>query len=269
MDLEKFLKNMEKNNDGDAQENEGSKEYVKAWYIKEDGEYKIRIVPNIEDANELPFHKSFVHFGFQHPDFKDENGNPRNWVFECIGSGCPLCAHAKSFPQGSDEHIRYKAKVRFNYYILDPNENLAKFSISYAAHQTIYNAIVEQARSGVNTLSIKEGRYLFFAKETAPDKVVWRASFSDEEAPLSVGTQNELKDLKPLKELGYQLTEEELKNIVAGKSISAGKAKQEEKKIQSEKEDSLDLSVPVDDDAEDDGFDFNQIDLNIDDTDDI
>jgi hypothetical protein len=265
VDLEKFLKNLdneEVQNPTDG--NGGSEQYLKSYYIRDDGEITFRIYPNLKDHNDNPYHQSFVHKGFLHPTAKDAQGNPRRWVYPCMGSDCPLCTYAKTFPEGSDNYYKYKAKTQFDYYIEFPNGQASKLTLSYAAHMQLKTAIIEAAKSGVNTIAVESGRFFAMTKKTS-DKVLWGASVTDKEAPMTDKGKKRLKSLKPLSELNTEPKKEDLQNAVA---MTKGEYVHKDQKIKeddiSTDNEKLDLDLPEDNmDSPEQSFEFDNIEVDL------
>ena len=162
--FEKLLASMKEEEKKKKTPEKPSKKFVKNFYIKDNGEYIFRLLPNLKDPLSSPFYKVYLHLGFKMPK------TGKNFPLKCLGNRCPLCEHYREQKhQGKTSAWRYEAKERFIYYGLDKNGDIIKLNLTEKVHQTIIKAIEKELtdkENPYNPLDLDNGCFLKFRKDT-------------------------------------------------------------------------------------------------------
>ena len=226
-------------------QNKKSSQKLKRLVTREEGKYKIRLLPNPNSEEGLPYERVFLHFGFTHPNYNTPS------TFRCLGRDCPLCREAKKMKEEGDESAwKFKSTPVYLYYVSDSNDDLRFIRLTQTAHTEVVNELSAKALAKVNAVDLDSGRMAELKlSKIDGNKNNWKCSFLHETSPVSASVRAQLKAAQPLSDLYRTYTKEELEKIVSGEKLTSYRSdssedsvreeepKQVVKKLKEEKED--------------------------------
>lgn len=206
----------------------------KRLVTRDEGTYKIRILPNLHSEEGLPYERVFLHFGFTHPNYNTPS------TFRCLGRDCPLCREAKKMKEDGDESAwKFKSTPVFLYYVADQDETLKFIRLTQTAHNEVVEELSAKAMAKVNAVDLETGRVAELKLSKDGNKNKWKCSFLHQQSPVSKRVESELRSATPLSELYRKYTKEELEKIVSGEKLESYRKTHEngdEKKVQPKSE---------------------------------
>lgn len=209
-DVEAFRRNMQGNK---------SQKSIN-WLYPEEGNTRVRVLPNKDGVNERPFALVFMHSGFMHPNYGKTS------QFRCAGKGCPLCEYAKQ--QADEENPKawkFKARPKFIYNVVDSNDNFRVMVLDKGAHEElqaeIENFVVTHNRipcsfdkGAIFDISLK------IVENGRKKEYKWKVSIHSESAgELGNAVTTELKDSRPLSEIYRRYSHEDLTKVLNGEKL--------------------------------------------------
>jgi hypothetical protein len=216
----KRQKEQEKSQGGGKGDNKNHKAGKVARLVTRDpGNYLMTFLPNKSDADGVPYERVFLHFGFEHPNYKTPG------TFRCLGRDCPLCTEYKKmvFDKKKDAW-RYKSTPVYLYYVVDSSKNFKFIRLSRSAHDEVINEIESKARAMTNVLSLDNGRVAKLSLEKMDDnKNKWRCNFLNDSNSVEPDLRNQLKSAPELDSLYRVYSTEELDRVVKGIALDFSK----------------------------------------------
>lgn len=195
-------------------QNRKSSQKMKRLITKDEGKYKIRILPNENSQEGLPYERVFIHFGFKHPNYNTPS------TFRCLGRDCPLCGVAKKLKEdGDDSAWRFKSTPVYLYYIVDSNEELLYAQLTQKAHSEVFSELSAKARANINPVDLDNGRVAELKLSKIDGKYSWKCSFANEKSVVSDSIKSQLKLAQPLSEIYRHYTKEELESVASGEKL--------------------------------------------------
>lgn len=219
-------------------------ENAKKLIIKDDGIFKLRILPSNADDSKAPFRLFKLHY-YKNPNFPD---NERPVPFVCAEKECPMCQHAFSvlkkekaqdLPREKRQAWKGFAQNSAVYYVVDLSDgevkqlSADKNYYQNGLHDLILQEINAKIDEGINVVDEKEGRVLVVERRTIDGKKRFSVRFEDEPHALSEKTLEELKKLKPISRAYWKNTVEELQMVLDGESWMDKTQKKQKEKAQS------------------------------------
>lgn len=184
--------------------------------LGEPGTYVFRILPEVNDEEQVPFEEFYMHGGFIHPLY-----NKAANVLCLRTRDCPMCVAARKIKYEDPANAwRYEAKPYYVYYIIDRKDGqLKKLKLSWASQSKLVLKIIEAANLGINLMHPKTGRDVELTFRKIDTKSDYKAYILEEKETKPVAQKfiEELKMLRPLREAYRSYTKQELQDIVDGK----------------------------------------------------
>lgn len=213
---EKLLDNLKRDRNKKPQSSEKTKRLV----MRDEGKYKMRILPNKNDKDGLPYERVFLHFGFNHPNYN----NPG--TFRCLGKDCPLCREAKKMKEeGNVSAWRYRSTPVFLYYVYDNSDNFRFLRLSQTAHNQLIDEITALVVAKINPLDIEKGRHLEIKLTKEAKKNVYKCTFMNEVSSVPYEIRSELNSAQELGDIYRRYTKEELEKVLKGEKLIYGSDK--------------------------------------------
>jgi hypothetical protein len=191
----------------------------KRLVTREEGKYKLRILPNQHSQDGLPYERVFLHFGFTHPNYNTPS------TFRCLGKDCPLCRESKKMKEAGDASAwRFKSTPVYLYYVADSNGNFRFIRLTQTAHTEVVDELSAKAMAKINAVDLDTGRMAELRlSKTDGNKNKWKCSFLHDVNSVSTEIRTELSSAPALSELYRRYTKEELEKIVSGEKLEVQK----------------------------------------------
>jgi hypothetical protein len=183
-------------------------------FIKAEGRYTLRILPNKKNPNDVPYFKIWIHFNFFHPNYNTPT------TLRCIGKDCPLCEYAKKKEKAKDPNAwKYQSTIMFLYYITDSKNKFHYIKMSATAQNAIFNALTAKAKGGVNPTDINNGRLAVLSLDKSSGKNKFKCDFMNEVHKVSQDISDKLEMAPSLNEIYRLYKKEDLEKIVRGEKL--------------------------------------------------